>query len=192
MMQTYKEFETSEDRAVQATGASRPMLKRIATGVAVTTGLTLFAAPIAVPALAASLGFQSTGVAVGSWAAGYMASYGGVVSAGSTCAILQSIGATGTFAGAGVTALSGAAVTTSGVVLGVGPGSVVHGARVAVDYTTQGVKTASGAVSNAAAVSAKAVSGAAVFAARGLGSVAGAGLSTAVDGKVSLLRYFYK
>lgn len=41
------------------------------------------------------LGFTSTGIAAGSWAAGWMASFGGAVPAGSLFATLQSMGAAG-------------------------------------------------------------------------------------------------
>ena len=41
------------------------------------------------------LGFTSTGIAAGSWAAGWMASFGGAVPAGSLFASLQSAGAAG-------------------------------------------------------------------------------------------------
>ncbi|KAH3821342.1 interferon alpha-inducible protein 6-like isoform X2 [Dreissena polymorpha] len=43
------------------------------------------------------LGFTSTGIAAGSWAAGWMASFGGAVPAGSLFAALQSAGATASF-----------------------------------------------------------------------------------------------
>ena len=41
------------------------------------------------------LGFTSTGITAGSWAAAWMASFGGVVPAGSLFASLQSAGAAG-------------------------------------------------------------------------------------------------
>ncbi|OAE33697.1 hypothetical protein AXG93_2651s1070 [Marchantia polymorpha subsp. ruderalis] len=93
----------------------------------VTTGVSLVAAPVVVPALVTTLGFTSAGIAGGSWAAGFMASYAGVVGAGSTCAILQSIGATGALAGAGVMAVAGAATTAFGAAttaLGVALGNI--------------------------------------------------------------------
>lgn len=69
-------------------------------------------APSFVPVVR-SLGFTSAGIAAGSWAAGHMSSYGGVVSAGSPCAVLQSVGATGTCSPAGVTSL--VVATTAGL-----------------------------------------------------------------------------
>ncbi|BBN07639.1 hypothetical protein Mp_4g05250 [Marchantia polymorpha subsp. ruderalis] len=80
----------------------------------VAAGISVVAAPVVVPAVVTSLGFTSAGIAGGSWAAGFMASYGGLVGAGSTCAILQSIGATGALAGSGVMAVAGAATTALG------------------------------------------------------------------------------
>lgn len=50
------------------------------------------AVPLAIPAIVGFLGFGATGIAAGSTAAGIMASYGGAVTAGSACAIMQSIG----------------------------------------------------------------------------------------------------
>ena len=41
------------------------------------------------------LGFTSAGITAGSTAAGFMSSYGGLVTAGSACATMQSIGAVG-------------------------------------------------------------------------------------------------
>lgn len=59
----------------------------VAAGVIVT--------PFAIKAIVVALGFGAAGITAGSWAAGFMASYGGFVWAGSLCAILQSIGAVG-------------------------------------------------------------------------------------------------
>lgn len=67
----------------------------------ITAVLALTSKPVVVP-LVNFLGFTCAGIAAGSWAAGHMASYGGVVSAGSTCAILQTRGATDTLAVADV------------------------------------------------------------------------------------------
>ncbi|BBN07644.1 hypothetical protein MPTK1_4g05290 [Marchantia polymorpha subsp. ruderalis] len=84
----------------------------------VAAGLTLLAAPVVVPALVTTLGFTSAGIAGGSWAAGFMASYGGLVSAGSACATLQTIGATGALGGPSLLAGAGAATTALAVALG--------------------------------------------------------------------------
>jgi hypothetical protein len=56
-------------------------------------------APIAAGATIAGLGFQAGGIAAGSAASAFMATYGGSVSAGSLCALLQSAGAAGLGAG---------------------------------------------------------------------------------------------
>ncbi|KAL2628934.1 hypothetical protein R1flu_013620 [Riccia fluitans] len=89
----------------------------ILAGATIVTGVALAASPVAVPAVVACLGFGAAGIAVGSWAAGFMASYGGSVAAGSICAILQSIGALGTFAGATAAAAAGAVLTAGGAIV---------------------------------------------------------------------------
>jgi len=61
----------------------------IGAGAAVAVGV---AAPVAVTVGICALGFGAGGIAAGSWAAGFMASYGGSVAVGSACAIMQSIG----------------------------------------------------------------------------------------------------
>lgn len=61
-------------------------------------GAALVAAPVAIPCFVGVLGFGSAGIIAGSWAAQFMASYGGAVTVGSICALLQSIGATGAIA----------------------------------------------------------------------------------------------
>lgn len=87
-----------------------------ATAVAVVGAVAL---PLAIPAAVGALGFGSGGIVAGSWAASFMASYGGAVSAGSACAVLQSIGAAG-LAGTGIaTAAAGGAAAgaaTGGVI----------------------------------------------------------------------------
>eukprot|EP01118_Nematostelium_gracile_P010438 TRINITY_DN3594_c0_g1_i1.p1 TRINITY_DN3594_c0_g1~~TRINITY_DN3594_c0_g1_i1.p1 ORF type:complete len:274 (-),score=65.00 TRINITY_DN3594_c0_g1_i1:21-842(-) len=72
------------------------------------------AAPVAITAIIAAIGFTSAGIASGSLAAGMMAASGGVVASGSAVAVLQSIGAVGlsTVATGGV-ALAGAAVAVA-------------------------------------------------------------------------------
>lgn len=72
------------------------------------------AAPVAVTAGVAALGFGAGGIAAGSWAAGFMASSGGAVTAGSACAVLQSIGAAG--------------LGAAGTALAAGTGAVAGGA----------------------------------------------------------------
>jgi len=83
-------------------------------------GVCLIAAPLVIPAAVSAVGFGSGGIAAGSWAAGFMASYGGIVEAGSICAIMQSIGAVGAIsAGATTTA------TVAGATIVVGAASVL-------------------------------------------------------------------
>ena len=73
--------------------------------------MALVAAPVAA-CLAAGpvlggIGFAAGGIAKGSMAASFMASYGGAVTAGSACATMQSVGAAGlattTYVAAGAT-----------------------------------------------------------------------------------------
>ncbi|CAH1781889.1 unnamed protein product [Owenia fusiformis] len=54
-------------------------------------------------ALLAYLGFTASGIAAGSWAAGWMAGYAGAVPAGGWFAALQSAGAIGSVSGAATT-----------------------------------------------------------------------------------------
>jgi len=65
------------------------------------------AAPVVVSTAVATIGFTSAGIAAGSWATTIMSSYGGYVTTGSACAVLQSVGAAGL--GAVGTAISSAA-----------------------------------------------------------------------------------
>ncbi|KAI8596686.1 hypothetical protein EDD21DRAFT_387500 [Dissophora ornata] len=75
------------------------ILSSIAIGIAaVVTGVVT--APTAFVATVGMLGFGALGIGAGSWAAKFMASYGGKVAAGSACATLQSIGAAGLSAAA--------------------------------------------------------------------------------------------
>eukprot|EP00249_Psilotum_nudum_P012615 c23886_g4_i2 orf=304-1095(+) len=71
--------------------------------------------PMAAPLVVQGLGFTSAGITAGSWAAGFMSSYGGVVGSSSACAALQGIGAAGLGAkGAAVVAAVGA-TTSAGI-----------------------------------------------------------------------------
>ncbi|KAL2628932.1 hypothetical protein R1flu_013618 [Riccia fluitans] len=88
---------------------------KILAGATIVTGVALLATPLAIPAVVSSLGFGPAGIAAGFLAASFMASYGGTVGAGSVCAILQSIGAVGTFTGATAVATAGAGITGVGV-----------------------------------------------------------------------------
>ncbi|KAL3680709.1 hypothetical protein R1sor_023665 [Riccia sorocarpa] len=92
-------------------------MHRVVKGAVIGTGITLLAAPVVVPAVVTSLGFTGAGIAVGSWGASFMASYGGAVAAGSACAVMQSIGAVGTFAGSTMVAATGGAIAAGGAVL---------------------------------------------------------------------------
>jgi hypothetical protein len=74
------------------------MSSQIIKETAIVTGSTVVSAvstPVLVSSTVSMLGFGSGGISAGTWAAGFMSSYGGVVGTGSTCAILQSIGAVG-------------------------------------------------------------------------------------------------
>mmetsp|Transcript_8383 Transcript_8383/g.25318 ORF Transcript_8383/g.25318 Transcript_8383/m.25318 type:complete len:428 (-) Transcript_8383:263-1546(-) len=81
------------------------------------------AGPAVVPVIAAA-GFTEGGIIAGSWAAWFMSSTaaasGGAVTAGSACAILQSIGATGALSGG-----MAAAVAAGGAGIGAGIGAGV-------------------------------------------------------------------
>lgn len=57
---------------------------------------------VAGPAVLATLGFTPAGIAIGSWAAWWMASYGGKVAAGGLFATLQGVGATGAMKWTGI------------------------------------------------------------------------------------------
>ncbi|KAG0367608.1 hypothetical protein BC939DRAFT_451971 [Gamsiella multidivaricata] len=83
---------------------------KIAFGVAIGATAVL-AAPAAITIAAWGAGFGLGGIGAGTWAAGFMASYGGTVASGSACAVLQSIGTGALFtAGTAACATGGAAV----------------------------------------------------------------------------------
>lgn len=63
-----------------------------------------------------ALGFTTNGITAGSTAAAIMSSYGGNVSTGSICAIMQSIGATGLSGTAITTGVTSAGAVISGVI----------------------------------------------------------------------------
>ncbi|CAG8578052.1 1366_t:CDS:2 [Paraglomus occultum] len=63
--------------------------------IAVATVVGVVAAPVVVSAAVTTIGFTSAGITSGSMAATFMSSYGGYVTAGSACALMQSIGAAG-------------------------------------------------------------------------------------------------
>ncbi|GJJ74200.1 hypothetical protein EMPS_06558 [Entomortierella parvispora] len=87
--------------------------KYIAAGVA-----GAVAAPILVTGVVSMAGFSSPGIVSGSLGSGYMASYGGAVAAGSSCAILQSIGAAGLgTAGTLMVSVVGGAAAVGGVAI---------------------------------------------------------------------------
>jgi len=68
----------------------RKIAKNVFIGAAIGIGVVAVAA-----AIVSALGFGPGGIVAGSAAAGIMSSYGGFVSAGSLCAVFQSIGAIG-------------------------------------------------------------------------------------------------
>jgi Interferon-induced 6-16 family len=67
--------------------------KRLLRGVGAVAGACL--APWLVSAAVGAAGFGAAGIAANSWGAALMSFYGGATPAGSICAILQSVGATG-------------------------------------------------------------------------------------------------
>ncbi|KAF8979959.1 hypothetical protein BGZ52_004407 [Haplosporangium bisporale] len=70
--------------------------------------------PVALMGIITALGFTPAGIIAESTAAGIMASYGGLVTSGSVCAILQSIGTTGlSFHAAALISLLGAALAAA-------------------------------------------------------------------------------
>ncbi|KAF9386234.1 hypothetical protein CPB97_003916 [Podila verticillata] len=70
--------------------------------------------PVALMGIVTALGFTPAGIVAESTAAGIMASYGGFVTSGSVCAILQSIGATGlSFHAAALASSLGAALAVA-------------------------------------------------------------------------------
>ncbi|KAF9988525.1 hypothetical protein BGZ65_000595 [Modicella reniformis] len=98
---------------------SMPRYKKIAliALIGVIGGVTAY---FAILGIVTALGFTAAGIVAGTPAAAFMASYGGVVTAGSLCAILQSFGAlgvtlTGIFGagGVGLTAAAFAAAATA-------------------------------------------------------------------------------
>ncbi|KAJ3179243.1 hypothetical protein HDU85_004932 [Gaertneriomyces sp. JEL0708] len=98
-------------------GISEAMLKkksRTGLRIAAIVGTGLLGVVCAPPLAAAavtSIGFGAGGIVAGSWAAGFMASYGGTMAAGSACAVMQSIGA----AGLGAAGVVGLAATGGGL-----------------------------------------------------------------------------
>ncbi|KAF9914249.1 hypothetical protein BX616_008658 [Lobosporangium transversale] len=71
------------------------MIGKKAAIIATAATLGAVAGPPLAVAIITGIGFGAGGIASGTLAAEIMASYGGFVTAGSTCAILQSIGAAG-------------------------------------------------------------------------------------------------
>jgi hypothetical protein len=87
------------------------MRPTVTTCVVVATGAVL--APVATLVGVKVLGFGAAGIGAGTWASSLMTTYGGVASAGSVVAVLQSTGAAGL--SGGVTALCSAAGAVCGV-----------------------------------------------------------------------------
>jgi hypothetical protein len=88
--------------------------------IAATAGILL--SPLIVTSVVALLGFGAGGIIAGTPAAAIMAAYGGAVSAGSICAVLQSIGAAG---------LSSLAAAITSIVGGVAAGGAATVALIA-------------------------------------------------------------
>ncbi|KAK8809564.1 hypothetical protein WA158_000507 [Blastocystis sp. Blastoise] len=87
---TYKEpkYTSNDGKKNESTNLTVVADVAGATATGVGTAVALSAVP-------AALGFSATGITAGSTAAAIMASYGGSVTAGSMCAILQSAGVIG-------------------------------------------------------------------------------------------------
>jgi len=81
-----------------------------------TASLFLIAAPVVIPAAVTALGFSSTGIVAGTVAATIMSSSGGAVAAGSACAVMQSIGATGAISAAVAATAAGTGAVVGGTV----------------------------------------------------------------------------
>ncbi|XP_060601288.1 interferon alpha-inducible protein 27-like protein 2B [Ruditapes philippinarum] len=95
---------------MNSTGSGCPTISEM--GWTKTVGLTVaggIVTTFGLPAALGALGFTSAGIAAGSTAASWMASYGGTVASGSLLATCQSIGAAGVGAtGAAIGAAAGA------------------------------------------------------------------------------------
>ncbi|KAI8596688.1 hypothetical protein EDD21DRAFT_239412 [Dissophora ornata] len=87
--------------------------------IAIIVGLAGYiAAPFLFIFTIGMLGYSAAGIAAGSWAASFMASYGGTVVVGSICVVLQSIGAAGLGAvGTVVVSIVGALAGVAAVVV---------------------------------------------------------------------------
>ena len=104
--------------------------------------------PVAVPVVLAMVGFGQAGVIAGSAAAGYQATLGGVVTAGSWFAAAQSVGAAG-MGTAGVVAASAAGGVAGGAV-GYSLGAVGDAVSSATSAVGDAVSSANSAVGAAA------------------------------------------
>lgn len=75
----------------------------IAVGTAVVAGAAI-SLPVVIPLAVGAAGFGAGGIVAGSWAASFMATYGGAVGVGSACATLQSVGVVGLGVGGNIIA----------------------------------------------------------------------------------------
>ncbi len=100
-----------QQRVLCKNGFQSKMDAKGVAAVGVGSAVVGVATPLVAGAVVSSAGFGTGGVLAGTWAAGFMASYGGVVSAGSACALFQSIGAAGLgYGGTALLAGAGAVV----------------------------------------------------------------------------------
>lgn len=90
-------------------------------------GITVTTVPVIVTTVSKIVGFTSTGIAAGSYAAGMMSTAAaptGMVASGSLVATLQSIGAAGIATNGAILGSAGAAIGTAiGSIFGTGAGS---------------------------------------------------------------------
>ncbi|MCO5550416.1 hypothetical protein L7F22_003902 [Adiantum nelumboides] len=91
-----------------------PMSGKGVAMAAAAAAIGVAASPLWVPAVVGMAGFGASGVVASSWGAALMSTYGGLVPAGSVCAMLQSVGTAG-LATSTIFATEGVAASLAGV-----------------------------------------------------------------------------